>query len=67
MFDYRAGLREAGRSFLDSIIIELAFPDSIYPKSILYNILHDAVEEAPREAKRFPQALWDAVGDLSVS
>ncbi|KAL1736146.1 hypothetical protein EV714DRAFT_242551 [Schizophyllum commune] len=65
VFDYRAGLREAGRSFLDSIIIELAFPDSIYPKSILYNILHDAVEEAPREAKRFPQALWDAVGDLS--
>ncbi|TRM69506.1 hypothetical protein BD626DRAFT_533140 [Schizophyllum amplum] len=65
IFDYRAGLREAGRSFLDSIIIELAFPESIYPKSILYNILHDAVEEAPREAKRFPQALWDSVGDLS--
>jgi hypothetical protein len=29
-------------------------------------MLRDAVEEAPGEAKRFPQALWDAVGDLSV-
>ncbi|KAF9263366.1 hypothetical protein L218DRAFT_959393 [Marasmius fiardii PR-910] len=58
--------REACRSFLDCIIIELCFPNGTYPQLILYSILHDAVEEAPKEARRFPQALWDAVGDLSV-
>jgi hypothetical protein len=60
-------LRGAADSFLDSIIIELCFPQGIYPKAILFRILHDAIEETPREAKRFPQILWDAVGDLSVS
>ncbi|KAL0578301.1 hypothetical protein V5O48_003712, partial [Marasmius crinis-equi] len=57
--------REACRSFLDCIIIELCFPRAPYPKAILYSILRDAVEEAPKEARRFPQALWDAVGDLA--
>jgi hypothetical protein len=66
IFDW-AGLRDACKSFLDSIIIELCFPRAPYPKQILYQILHDAVEESPKEAKRFPQTLWDAVGDLSVS
>lgn len=66
VFDW-AGLRDACKSFLDSIIIELCFPRAPYPKQILYQILHDAVDESPREAKRFPQMLWDAVGDLSVS
>lgn len=65
IFDW-TGLRGAADSFLDSIIIELCFPQGMYPKAILYRILHDAIEESPREAKRFPQALWDAVGDLSV-
>ena len=51
---------------MDSIIIELCFPEGPYPKGVLYQILHDAVEEVPHQAKRFPQALWDAVGDLSV-
>ena len=23
--------------------------------------------ESPREAKKFPQAVWDAMGDLAVS
>lgn len=65
-FDW-AGLKDACKSFLDSIIIELCFPRAPYPKRILYHILHDAVDESPREAKRFPQSMWDAVGDLSVS
>ncbi|KAH0827858.1 hypothetical protein J3R83DRAFT_3485 [Lanmaoa asiatica] len=65
-FDW-AGLKDACKSFLDSIIIELCFPRAPYPKQILYHILHDAVDESPREAKRFPQPMWDAVGDLSVS
>lgn len=48
-------------------MIELCFPRAPYPRAILYQILHDAVEESPKEALRFPQALWDAVGDLSVN
>ncbi|KAF9478819.1 hypothetical protein BDN70DRAFT_879530 [Pholiota conissans] len=66
IFDWK-DLRGAADSFLDSIIIELCFPQGTYPKAILYHILHDAIDESPREAKRFPQALWDAVGDLSNS
>lgn len=51
---------------MDSIIIELSFPAAPYSKRILYQILHEAVDESPREARRFPQELWNAVGDLSV-
>jgi hypothetical protein len=66
VFDWDA-VREACKSFLDSIIIELCFPGASYPRHILFQILHDSIEESPKEAKRFPQTLWDAVGDLSVS
>ena len=59
-------LQDIYKSFLDSIIIELCLPNSPTPKRILFQILHQAVDEAPREARRFPQGLWDAVGDLSV-
>jgi len=65
VFD-RDALKFACKSFLDSIIIELSFPAGLYSKRILYQILHEAVDESPREAKRFPQELWNAVGDLSV-
>ncbi|KAF8623087.1 hypothetical protein AX15_006499 [Amanita polypyramis BW_CC] len=65
-FDWN-GLRDACLSFVDSIIIELCFPRAPYPKDILFSVLRDAVQEAPREARRFPQALWDAVGDFSTS
>jgi hypothetical protein len=61
-----AALRDACKSFLDSIIVELCFPHAPYPQPILFEIPHDAIDESPAEAKRFPQALWDAVGDLSV-
>ncbi|KJA27891.1 hypothetical protein HYPSUDRAFT_35071 [Hypholoma sublateritium FD-334 SS-4] len=66
VFNYN-NLRKTADSFLDSIIVELCFPQGVYPKAILYRILHDAVDESPREARRFPQALWDAVGDLAIS
>jgi len=66
VFDW-SGLKDACKSFMDSIIIELCFPGAPYPKRILFQVLHDAVDESPREAKRFPQKMWDAVGDLSVS
>lgn len=64
-FDW-ISIRDAYRSFLDSIIIELALPSSQAPKRVLFMILHEAVDEAPREARRFPQQVWDAFGDLSV-
>lgn len=60
-------MRQAADSFIDSIIIELCFPRGIYPEAVLYRLLHDAVTESPKDAKRFPQALWDAIGDLSAS
>ncbi|KIM69786.1 hypothetical protein SCLCIDRAFT_1208320 [Scleroderma citrinum Foug A] len=66
VFDW-SGLKDACKSFMDSIIIELCFPGAPYPKRILFQVLHDAVDECPREAKRFPQKMWDAVGDLSVT
>ena len=65
-FDW-AGLRAVHKSFLDSIIVELCLPQSEIPQQILYQILHDAMEESPRDSRRFPQAVWDAIGDLSVS
>lgn len=47
--------------------MELCFPQSLIPKAVLLGILSEAIDETPRDAKRFPQALWDAMGDLSVS
>ncbi|KAJ3891066.1 hypothetical protein GG344DRAFT_77269 [Lentinula edodes] len=66
VFDW-SETRKACSSFLDSIVVELCFPRAPYPKATLYQLLHDAIEECPREAKRFPQMLWDSVGDLSVA
>jgi hypothetical protein len=59
-------LKDVYKSFLDSIIVELCLPQTAVPKRILFQILHEAVDEAPREAKRFPQTVWDAAGDLGV-
>ncbi|KAF7315679.1 hypothetical protein MIND_00083500 [Mycena indigotica] len=64
IFDLEA-LRAAGKSFLDSIILEISFPNGRYDQNLLMELLRDAVDEAPRDSKRFPQTLWDAVGDLS--
>ena len=66
MFDWTA-LRDAYKSYVDSIVIELCLPNSRYPKYILARILEDATEEAPRERRRFPKALFDALGDLAVN
>ncbi|KAH9979163.1 hypothetical protein BJV74DRAFT_858646 [Russula compacta] len=66
MFDWFA-LRESYKSYVDSIVIELCLPNSQYPKYILARILEDATQEAPREKRRFPQALFDALGDLAVN
>ncbi|KAI0339768.1 hypothetical protein BDW22DRAFT_1360779 [Trametopsis cervina] len=58
-------LKSVHKSFLDSIVVELCLPESPYPKQILIHILHEAIDETPRDAKRFPQELWDAMGDFS--
>ncbi|KAF7305999.1 hypothetical protein HMN09_00754400 [Mycena chlorophos] len=64
VFDY-AALKAAGKSFIDSIILEICFPGGHYPQMLLMQLLHEGVEEAPKDSKRFPQTLWDALGDLS--
>ncbi|KIP10936.1 hypothetical protein PHLGIDRAFT_125248 [Phlebiopsis gigantea 11061_1 CR5-6] len=66
VFDW-GQLKSVHKSFLDSIIVELCFPQSLIPKAVLLGILSEAIDETPRDAKRFPQALWDAMGDLSMS
>ncbi|KAI0665909.1 hypothetical protein C8Q78DRAFT_985573 [Trametes maxima] len=63
-FDW-SQLKAIHKSFLDSIIVELCLPDSPIPKPILVQLLGEATEESPTDAKRFSQAVWDAVGDLS--
>ena len=64
-FDW-AKLKPIHKSFLDSLIVELCLPNSRIPKQVLYQLLHEAMEESPKDAKQFSQAVWDAVGDLSV-
>lgn len=59
-------MRKMYKSFLDSTIIELCLPRSVFTPQALYSCLHAVEEESPRELKRCPQLMWDAVGDLSV-
>jgi hypothetical protein len=58
--------KSAGTSYMDSLFLEISFPNPRYPAQVLYSLLHDAIDEAPKEAKRFPQKLYDALGDHSV-
>ena len=61
-------LKTLQKSFLDSIVVELCLPNSRFPDNILYLLLRDAIDEAnKKEQGVFPQVLWDAVDDLSVS
>ena len=64
-FDW-ASLKAMHKSFLDSIVVELCLPNSKYSKQIILQLLDEATTESRKDRKRFPQALWDAVGDLSV-
>jgi len=65
LFDW-ASLKAMHKSFLDSIVVELCLPNSQYSRQILLQLLEEATTESHKETKRFPQALWDAVGDFSV-
>jgi hypothetical protein len=58
--------KSAGTSYMDSLFLEISFPNPRYPSQVLYSLLHDAIDEAPKEARRFPQKLYDALGDHSV-
>ena len=61
-------LKALQKSFLDSIVVELCLPNSRFPDNILHLLLRDAIDEAShKEQCVFPQTLWDAIGDLSVS
>ncbi|KZT41514.1 hypothetical protein SISSUDRAFT_1117652 [Sistotremastrum suecicum HHB10207 ss-3] len=66
LFD-KAKIRSAHRSFVDAVVLEIILPDSQYPRHVLFECLHEAIEESPIDGKRFPQLLWDAIGDLAVT
>ncbi|KAG9049466.1 hypothetical protein FS837_010159, partial [Tulasnella sp. UAMH 9824] len=55
----------AMKSLIDTVVMELIFPESEYPPHILFAILSEALETSPKENKRFSQRLFDAIGDLS--
>jgi hypothetical protein len=59
-------LKDACRSFVDSIVIELCFPRAPYPRFVLFQLLRDAIAESPKDAERISQELSNAIGDLSV-
>ena len=67
VFDW-SQLKTLQKSFLDSIVVELCLPNSRFPDNILHLLLRDAIDVASKQEQGFfPQALWDAIGDLSVS
>ena len=65
IFDW-VRVKEIHKSFIDAIVIEICFPGSPIPGTILLHILREATEESPRDAKCFPQVMWDSVGNFSV-
>ena len=60
-------IRDVYKSYGDSIVVELLLPNPRYRMHVLLSLLGDCVQEAPKESKRFPRAMWDTVGDLAVS
>jgi hypothetical protein len=59
-------VRNVTRSFVDCIVIELVLPNSKFPEAVLYQVLQDALQESPNQARRFTAPLFEALGDLSV-
>ncbi|KZV80369.1 hypothetical protein EXIGLDRAFT_705504 [Exidia glandulosa HHB12029] len=60
-------IRDAHKSLLTTIMLELALTDSTYPLNVLMSCLGDSVADAPKGKHRISQSLWDAVGDLSIA
>ncbi|GJJ06380.1 hypothetical protein Clacol_000571 [Clathrus columnatus] len=60
-------LRQAHKSFIDAIVLELTLPNSQYPPYVLMTLLRDATDECKKEETRFSQTLWDAIGDFATT
>ncbi|RXW24981.1 hypothetical protein EST38_g912 [Candolleomyces aberdarensis] len=58
-------VRTVTRSFVDCIVMELVLPNSRFPEAVLYQVLQDALQESPNQARRFTAPLYEALGDLS--
>ncbi|KAK7685170.1 hypothetical protein QCA50_011533 [Cerrena zonata] len=60
-------LEAVGNSLLDYLIIELCLPNSQLPMCFVTRLLGEAMAEATETEKAtVSQALWDAVGNLSI-
>ena len=60
-------MRPVFKSFMDSTIVELCLPNSEFTVHALIACLQMVQTETPKETKRCPQAMWDAIAALSVS
>jgi hypothetical protein len=66
VWDPEPGLK-LHKSLVDTIIIEMVFPQARYELSILMLCLRDAIALGDyKTTDRFDQAVFDAIGDLSV-
>ncbi|CAE6373255.1 unnamed protein product [Rhizoctonia solani] len=67
VWDPEPGLK-LHKSLVDTIIIEMVFPQARYELSILMLCLRDAIALGDyKTTDRFDQAVFDAIGDLSVT
>ncbi|KAJ1300287.1 hypothetical protein OPQ81_005113 [Rhizoctonia solani] len=67
VWDPEAGLK-LHKSLVDTIIIEMVFPQARYELSILMLCLRDAIALGSyKKTDRFDQEVFDAIGDLSVT
>ncbi|KAG8732008.1 hypothetical protein FRC11_001107 [Ceratobasidium sp. 423] len=67
VWDPELGMK-LNKSLLDMIIIEMVLPRARYELSILMLCLRDAIALGDRpKADRFDQAVFDVIGDLSVT
>ncbi|CAE6497470.1 unnamed protein product [Rhizoctonia solani] len=66
VWDYAGGIK-LHKSLVDTIIIEMVFPQARYELSILMLCLRDAIAlGGDKKTDRFDQEVFDAIGDLSV-
>ncbi|KDN33662.1 hypothetical protein RSAG8_13246, partial [Rhizoctonia solani AG-8 WAC10335] len=67
VWDPEGGLK-LHKSLVDTIIIEMVFPQARYELSILMLCLRDAIAlGGDKKTDRFDQEVFDAIGDLSVT
>ncbi|CAE6526758.1 unnamed protein product [Rhizoctonia solani] len=68
VWDPKGGL-QLHKSLVDTIIMEMVFPQARYELSILMLCLRDAIAlgGGEKKTKRFDQQVFDTIGDLSVT